>query len=408
MPFRTRLDPWLIAVVAVLLVFGLLMVWSATQYVPSKKPLAPDETGVNAVLEGKPSTGAAPVIQPLSSRTWKQMLWAAVGLALMWLLRSVDYRSLNQARWVFGSTALALAGLGAAYLVGERHRFLRFGGLGLQPSELAKPVLVLFLAYFIAQRSRVLNDTRTLAPAAMTLGLLIGAVMIADLGTAIVMIATAATVFLAAGLRWRNVRMAMVACALCTALAMAIPGYRRARVIAFVQDLPVGRWIGLKLSAPAPSTQSEEGRGAPVSHRDMSYQQRQSLLALAGGGWFGVGPFNGRQKLGFLPEADNDFIYAIVGEEWGLVGCVCVLALYLLIWWRGQKLVRAAPDEFGRYLALGAVFMIVFQALVNISVVVKLAPAKGLPLPMISYGGSSLAATLMLFGMLFSVRERSL
>ncbi|MCS7315798.1 MAG: FtsW/RodA/SpoVE family cell cycle protein [Bryobacterales bacterium] len=409
MEFRPRLDAWLVGSMLLLLVFGLATVWSATQYKPSKQPPVLDDAGLSALLEADPGAGGEQFIEPLSDRAWKQGVWVLVGLAGMWLLRCVDYRRLNHAGWVFGSTALALAGLAAAYAVGERHRFLRFAGMGVQPSELAKPVLVLFLAYFIAQRSRVLNDGRTLAPAAMTLGLLIGGVMIADLGTAFVMLATSGAVFLAAGLQWRHVRTAAVVCALCTVLAAIVPGYRRERTVAFLRELPVSRWLGM--AAPAageahPEPESADRTGPP--RRDVRYQQRQSLLALASGGLLGVGPANGRQKLGFLPEADNDFIYAVIGEEWGLIGCLGVLALYLVIWWRCQKLVRAAPDEFGRHLALGASFLIVFQALVNMSVVVKLLPAKGLPLPLISYGGSSMVATLALFGMLLSVRERSL
>lgn len=412
---RARLDGWLVGSMLLLVVFGMVMVWSATQYKPSRQPPVLDEAGVSALLDGVSPEAGDELLRPLSDRTWRQGVWVLIGLAAMWLLRSVDYRLLNQAHWTFGATAVILAGLVAAYLVGERHRFLRVAGVGVQPSEFAKPVLVLFLAYFIAQRSRVLNDARTLAPAAMTLGLLTGAVMIADLGTAFVMLATAGVVFLAAGLQWRHVRMAAAACAVFTLLAMMIPGYRRARVMAFLHDLPVSRWIGMP-GSPAtqqgqePEAQGQRPEGGAVTgpRRDVNYQQKQSLLALASGGLYGVGPANGRQKLGFLPEADNDFIYAVIGEEWGLLGCVAVLAIYLVIWWRGQKLARAAPDEFGRYLALGATFVIVFQALVNMSVVVKLLPAKGLPLPLISYGGSSVVATLMLFGMLFSVRERSL
>lgn len=403
---RARMDGWLVASMLVLVVFGLAMVWSATQYEPRKEPPPLDETTLCAPPDGSPPEAGDEFIQPLSDRAWKQAAWVVLGLLAMWLLRSRDYRLLNQARCVFGFTAVVLAGLALAYLVGYRHRFLRWGFFSLQPSEFAKPALVLFLAYFIAQRSRVLNDSRTLAPAAMTLGLLIGAVMIADLGTAFVMLATAGVVFLAAGLQWRHVRTAALVCAVCTLLAMTIPAYRRERVVGFVRSSFVGRWLGMAAPASASTASPEHSHRPP--RRDVNYQQEQSLLALASGGLFGVGPGNGRQKLGFLPEADNDFIYAIVGEEWGLAGCVGLLAIYQIVWWRGRRVVRDAPDEFGRYLALGATFLIVFQALINMSVVVKLLPAKGLPLPLISYGGSSVVATLMLFGMLFSVRERSL
>jgi cell division protein FtsW len=403
MHFGARTDWVLLSAVLALLGFGLLMVWSATQYVPPVRNEHPlPEAPWAAPLGATPDPEKAPVITFVSERAIKQALWAVVGLALMMLFRRQNYRRLNHPAWAYGGTGLALALLALAYVVGERHRFLRLGPVGVQPSELAKPVLVIFLAHFIAERSRILNERRTLLPVAMTLGLLTGAVMVADLGTAFVMIATAGAVFVAAGLEWRHVRTAAAVGALCTLLAVFIPGYRRERVLAFVRELGVLQ--ALKL---APQNSPSETAPAGKLKRDVSYHQKQSLMALGSGGLWGVGLFRGIQKLGYLPEAENDFIFAVVGEELGLAGCTVLLAIFLVIWWRGSRLARSAPDEFGRYLALGATFIVVFQAMVNMSVVVKLAPTKGLPLPMISYGGSSLIATMILFGILLSIRERS-
>jgi len=134
---------------------------------------------------------------------------------------------------------------------------------------------------------------------------------------------------------------------------------------------------------------------------------RQSKIAVGSGGLTGLGLMQGKQKLLYLPEAHTDFIYAVVGEELGLAGCAGLVALFMVILWRGLHLVRAAPDDFGRYLALGVTSMVVVQALMNMSVVLDLAPTKGIPLPMISYGGSSLLSTMASMGLLLSVSEQA-
>ncbi len=141
--------------------------------------------------------------------------------------------------------------------------------------------------------------------------------------------------------------------------------------------------------------------------RDAGYQARQSKIAIGSGGVTGLGLMQGRQKIMYLPEAHTDFIYAVIGEELGLFGCTAVLAGFLIILWRGLQLCWLAPDDFGRYLALGITSSIVVQALINISVVLDMGPTKGIPLPMISAGGSSLLSTLMCLGILLSVSEHS-
>ncbi|MGB9606661.1 MAG: FtsW/RodA/SpoVE family cell cycle protein, partial [Bryobacteraceae bacterium] len=231
-------DWWLVGAFLALLVFGLIMVWSATQYLPPGKfgsagleplPIAPPET--------LPEAPPPPVLAPVSGRAWKQAGWAALGWLFLLALWRVDYRRLNHPAVAFGGTGLALALLGVVWFAdASRHRFLRLGPVGVQPSELAKPALVIFVAFFLAQRSRILNDSRTMAPAALTLALLTGAVMVADLGTAFVMIVTAGAVFTVAGLEWRRFRTALVVGTVLTLAAMLGPGYRRARVAAFLLD----------------------------------------------------------------------------------------------------------------------------------------------------------------------------
>jgi cell division protein FtsW len=144
-----------------------------------------------------------------------------------------------------------------------------------------------------------------------------------------------------------------------------------------------------------------------VTTRDAGYQAHQSRIAVGSGGAVGLGLRQGRQKLFYLPEAHTDFIYAVVGEELGLFGCTAVLAGFLIILWRGLQVCWVAHDDFGRYLALGLTSSIVIQALINISVVLDMGPTKGIPLPMISAGGSSLLSTLICLGMLLSVSEHA-
>jgi cell division protein FtsW len=139
--------------------------------------------------------------------------------------------------------------------------------------------------------------------------------------------------------------------------------------------------------------------------RDSNYQPRQSTIAVGSGGVLGAGLTNGRQKLMFLPEPHTDFIYATVGEELGLWGSTAVIVGFLVILWRGARLFVLARDDFGKYLALGVTVAIVVQALINISVALEMVPTKGFPLPMISFGGSSLLSTLTCLGMLLSVGE---
>jgi cell division protein FtsW len=141
--------------------------------------------------------------------------------------------------------------------------------------------------------------------------------------------------------------------------------------------------------------------------RDPGYHARQSRIAVGSGGVLGMGLMQGEQKLLYLPEAHTDFIYAVIGEELGLVGCTMVLLAFLLILSRGVRLACVAPDHFGRYLALGVTASIVIQAFMNMSVVLDLAPTKGIPLPMVSYGGSSLVSTLASLGLLLSVNEHA-
>lgn len=332
----------------------------------------------------------------------RQMFWGVFGAAVLMYLKHVDYRRLRRPSVAFACLGVVLALLVVAYFRDPSvHRWIRIGPGGLQPSELAKPALILFLAYFLSVRPEGINERRTLLPVGLVVGMLAVIVGLGDLGTALVLVLTAAVLFFIAGLERRYfVAAALLLTLFATAAVLSKP-YRLSRVIGFLDP------EGTRLDRLDPSGRVKEYANSSLSTRDTSYQQRQSKLAVGSGGVLGRGLMESHQKLLFLPEAHTDFIYAVVGEELGLVGCLAVLAGFGVILWRGMRLFQIAADDFGRYLALGVTASILLQALINISVVLDLGPTKGFPLPLISYGGSSLLSTLASMGLLLSVSEQA-
>ena len=352
-------------------------------------------------------TSASSVMAELKyKQTWhfvvRQGVWAfASFVALMWFKR-FDYRRLNDPVWAFGPLGVVTASLLVVYFADpRRHRWLGMGAFSIQPSEFAKPALVIFLAYFITLRLRAINDRHTLNPALLALGALAFAVVIADLGTMMVLVATAAVLFYIAGLDKRFLFMAAGVGALVVCAAVVSKPYRLARIIGFID--PQYKLV----DQINPSGRLKAYVQSSLATRDPSYQAKQSRIAVGSGGAMGVGLMQGKQKLLYLPEAHTDFIYAVVGEELGLWGSTGVLVGFFVILWRGLRLFWLAPDHFGRYLALGVTVSVVLQALMNMSVVLDIGPTKGIPLPMISYGGSSLLGTLTSLGLLLSVSEHS-
>jgi cell division protein FtsW len=333
---------------------------------------------------------------------FRQLFWAAIAVGAMMFLKRADYRKLNSAGWAFASLSVVVVLLVTVYFIDSRsHRWLRIGPGGLQPSEFAKPALILFLAYFVALRAKAINNRYTLLPASITVGLLAAAVVLADLGTALVLVISAAVVFFVAGLDSKYVWIAILAGVVCVGGAVVSKPYRLVRVFGCFDP----EYKSLDRFSWGSSVKEYMRRS---SHNlDPGYHARQSRIAVGSGGLTGQGLMEGKQKLFYLPEAHTDFIYAVVGEELGFVGCAGLLMIYVVILWRGLRLVRAAPDDFGRYLALGVITMIFVQALMNMSVVLDLAPTKGIPLPLISYGGSSLVSSMISLGMLLSVSEQA-
>ncbi len=331
----------------------------------------------------------------------RQLLWAIGSfLALMYFKRR-DYRDWDTPAWAFSGLGIVLCALVIVYFADPRaHRWFQLKGLGsLQPSEFAKPALILFLAYFVSRRKEAINDRGTLRQALLAVAMLAVMVVVADLGTALVPVITAVIVFWIAGLDRRYMLRVAGMAALLVLIAVVSRGYRLGRFVSFVD--PEYKYISLVDTKGW--LKSYIDRSTQV--RDAKYQPKQSKIAVGTGGVLGVGLMQGKQKLMFLPDAHTDFIYATVGEELGLWGATSVLAGFLVILWRGARLFIRARDDFGKYLALGVTVSIVVQALINMTVVLDMAPTKGFPLPMISFGGSSLLSTLLCLGMLLSVSE---
>jgi cell division protein FtsW len=334
---------------------------------------------------------------------YHQLIWAAVSFVALMFFKRRDYRMLQSPGWAFGSLGVVLfLQLLVFFLDSKTHRWFRLQGVGtLQPSEFAKPVLIIFFAYFVTQKREAINTRRTIVAASLALAVLAATVGLGDLGTAIVLIVPAAVVFYVAGLERKFVLAALAVGALIAVGFVASKPYRMARIVGFFD--PEYKYIDIV----DPDGRIKKYVSQSLTTRDAGYQVRQSKIAIGSGGPLGLGLMQGKQKILYLPEAHTDFIYAVVGEELGLWGCGAILLGFLVILWRGFQLYWVANDDFGRYLALGVTSSIVIQALINMSVVLGMGPTKGIPLPMISAGGSSLMSTLICLGMLLSVSEHS-
>ncbi|MBY0506270.1 MAG: FtsW/RodA/SpoVE family cell cycle protein [Bryobacteraceae bacterium] len=392
---RVRTDWPLFGTTLGLVFFGLVMVYSASSVKSIAQELkTPSALGLETDL---------PVDLPTMLRwnTMKQIGAAVLGFLVLMRIKKIDYRGWNQSRWAFAPLGLTVPLVIAAYFFGKRHRWFDLGVFSLQPSEFAKPALILFLAWFICRRLSDINSRYTFGPAAMVIALSAGAVLLADLGTAFVMVGTAAALFYVAGMERRYFLMAGLALIPLLGLSILLKPYRLQRVIGYLDpDYKV-------IQKFDPTGRVKDYVESGSSSRDAVYQVKQSKIAVGSGGMLGLGLMQGKQKMHYLPEAHTDFIYAVVGEELGLWGTSAVIAGFLVLLYRGLRLFFVAPDDFGRYLALAITVSIVLQALVNISVVLDMAPTKGIPLPLISYGGSSMLGTLLMLGMLMSVSEHS-
>ena len=316
----------------------------------------------------------------------KQLVWAVAGLAVMVAAMKVDYKRLRHPASVFsllGITTLLLIGVFFLDRAHGTHRWFHVGPFSLQPSELAKPALILFLAWYLENRTRDMGDWRnTLVPAVLpTLVFIALIVFQPDLGTAIACVSITACVLFVAGIRLRYFGYAFAAALLPLYFLIFHVSYRRDRILAFMNPYADPKGFGFHII--------------------------QSLIAVGTGGLTGLGFMEGKQKLFYLPEPQTDFIFAVTAEEMGLVGALAVVILFAIFLWRGTRAALRTQDNFGRFLAVGITSMIVLQAFINISVVLGLMPTKGIPLPFVSYGGSSLFVNLMCVGVLLNITKHA-
>jgi cell division protein FtsW len=317
---------------------------------------------------------------------FKQAAWVLIGLSLVPIVMRIDYRCYRQPVIVWTGIGLALVSLVAVPFVSPINgasRWLSLGPLGVQPSELAKIAVIVFTAALLERRMDRIDEVGySLLPIGVIIGGVVGLILLEpDLGTAVSILVIAAAMVFAAGVSYRYVLGLLLVAAPALYVVAMSSEYRRQRVLAFLDP-----W-----SDPL-------GGG---------YQMIQSMIAVGTGGIFGRGLMGGMQKLFYLPEPHNDFIYAVISEELGLVGATMVLACFCVITWRGLRTATRAPDRFGAFLAIGLTMMIAFQAFFNISVVLGLAPTKGIPLPFVSAGGSSLLISLLGMAILLNVSQHA-
>ena len=316
----------------------------------------------------------------------RQMMWAAVGIAVLSIVMRIDYRAYRNDKMIWlllGLVGLMLVAVLFSRPINGTRRWFGIGGFGIQPSELAKMAAILFTALMLERRRARINELQySLLPIALIVGGLVTLILLEpDFGTAVSLIAVIAVMVFAAGISYRYLLGAALLALPALYVILMQADYRRRRLLTFMDP-----WAD------------------PLGD---GFQIIQSLIAVGTGGVFGKGLMNGVQKLFYLPEPHTDFIYAVISEETGLIGASLVLLCFCVIAWRGMRTAMRAPDSFGAFLALGITMMLVLQALFNISVVLGLVPTKGIPLPLVSNGGSSMLINLLGIGVLLNISQHS-
>jgi cell division protein FtsW len=369
MPRRLETDRWLFLATVALCLIGAVMVFSAS------------------AMTAREQFGSS------YHFLLRQAIWLFAGLAGMLLLMNVDYRKFRNPPFLFSGLFVVLLLLVGVFFLDRSHathRWIRVGPASLQPSEFAKLVVIFYLAWFLELRIQGrgpgepgVNDWRhSLVPAVgPVIALACLVVFEPDLGTAVQIFIVAFALLFAAGLSWVYVGGAGGFAAASIVLLIVDTSYRYQRVVSFLNP-----------------TADPQGRG---------FQLMQSLIAVGSGGLTGVGLMESKQKLFYLPEASTDFIFAVICEELGFLGAIVVLTLFAVYAWRGIRAALGAPDMFGRLVALGITVMVISQALINLGVVLGMMPTKGIPLPFISYGGSSLLVVLLATGVLLNISQHA-
>ena len=359
---KLRTDWFLFAIAASLALFGAVMVYSAS-----------------AMIALRETQGESQFIY-----FYKQFGFTLLGLAVMYLTSKVDYHLFQNKTVVYTILAVTAVLLLAVYgfpSINGARRWIRFAGVSFQPSEIAKIALPIFFAYFLTEKEDSVGELReTVLPCALVLGFFGALIMLEpDLGTTMVLCAIFVAVYFAAGAKWLHIILTVGSLLLIGVAALILSPWRMKRLLAFLN----------------PWENSTDG----------SYQVVQGLYAIGSGGILGEGFAKGQQKLFYLPYPYSDFIFAVVGEELGLIGTLAVVIAFGLLLWRGTRAAMLAPDRFGMLLGIGIITGIVVQALFNISVVISILPAKGITLPFISYGGSSIIVTLFAVGILLNISQ---
>lgn len=359
---RVGVDKWLFGVTLLMVVIGLVMIFSASAVVANEKYHTPYYF------------------------VMRQSLWAVAGVVAMIVAMNISYKRYNNPVVVFSSlgvTSILLVGVFTQHATNGAHRWFHAGAFSLQPSELAKPALILFLAWFLESRTRAMDDWRkTLLPAAMPT-LIFTALIVKqpDLGTSMACFAITAAILFTAGMHWKYLGYSMLASIVPLYFLIFRTAWRFKRIMAFLDPY----------SDP-------QGTGFHII---------QSLIAVGTGGISGLGLMEGKQKMFYLPEPQTDFIFAVVAEEWGLIGALVIVVLFGVFCYRGIRTAMLTRDNFARFLAIGITAMVGVQAFFNISVVLGMLPTKGIPLPFISYGGSSLLITLASVGVLLNITQQT-
>jgi cell division protein FtsW len=360
---KLSFDSWLFATATLIVVVGMVMIYSASAMIATQR------------------FGHGPYYF-----LTRQGVFLLAGALLMLFLMHVNPALLQDRRVQYGALGLVALGLIVALFqspINGTHRWIALPWSNLQPSEFAKPAMILFLASFLARREGRINDlTGTLLPVGFILALFAGLILLGrDFGTATTLVLVSSAMIFAAGLSWQYIAGLSFTLIPAILYFAGSAAYRRERLLTFLNPEadPLGK----------------------------GFQPMQSLIALGTGGFEGLGIGNGRQKLFFLPEPHTDFIFSIIGEELGFLGAVLLLAAFAVLAWRGFRIARYSHNRFAFYAALGCTLMIVIQALINVSVALCLLPTKGIPLPLVSYGGSSLLASLMAVGLLLNFSQQS-
>jgi len=368
-PRRLENDRWLFGVTLALCLFGAVMILSASAVT------AEQQYGHSYIFLAR------------------QAAWLLLGLTGMFVLMRTDYRKLREPAVIYPVVCVVLLMLVGTFFLDKSHathRWIKIGPVNIQPSELAKLAVILYLAWFLDLKPRGKagmefckeDFMQTILPAAGPILICVALVLLQpDLGTAIEIVLVATAILYVAGLSWKWIAAGAVAAMPVLYLLITHVAYRQARLMAFLHP-------------------DSDPQGA-------GFQLLQSLIAVGSGGFTGVGLMESKQKLFYLPEAHTDFIYAVICEELGFIGAMVIIALFVVYGWRGMRAAFSAPDGFGRLLALGITAMVLSQALINFAVVLGMVPTKGIPLPFISYGGSSLLVMLLATGVLLNISQQA-